>query len=91
MHPENLSLVWKDNLKRDMNGPTICHTDRSKSEREKQIWHINTYMWNLEKCYTRTYLQKIKNSKNLFAGQEYRCRCREQMCRHGGREDELRF
>ena len=57
MHTENLSLVWKDNLKRDVNGPTICHTDQSKSEREKQIWYINTYMWNLEKCYTRTYLQ----------------------------------
>ena len=22
-----------------------------KSEREKQISHINAYMWNLEKCY----------------------------------------
>ena len=54
---ENLSLGQKDNLKRDVNGPTICHTDRSKSEREKEIWCINTYMWNLEKRYTRTYLQ----------------------------------
>ena len=24
---------------------------QSESEREKQIPYINTYMWNLEKCY----------------------------------------
>ena len=29
--------------------PRECHTERSKSEREKQISYINTYMWNLEK------------------------------------------
>ena len=28
------------------------HTEWSKSEREKQISYINTYMWNLEKCYS---------------------------------------
>ena len=32
-----------------MDGPGDCHTERSKSEREKQIWYINAYMWNLEK------------------------------------------
>ena len=26
-----------------------CHTEYSKSEREKQILYINTHMWNLEK------------------------------------------
>ena len=36
---------------RDVDGPRDCHTERSKSEREKQISHINTYMWNLEKWY----------------------------------------
>ena len=29
----------------------------NKSEREKQIVYINTYMWNLEKRYRQTYLQ----------------------------------
>ena len=29
-----------------------CHTEWSKSEREKQISYINTYIWNLEKWYT---------------------------------------
>ena len=27
------------------------HTERSKSEREKQISYINPYMWDLEKGY----------------------------------------
>ena len=36
---------------RDVDGPRESHTERSKSEREKQISYINTHMWNLEKCY----------------------------------------
>ena len=28
-----------------------------ESEREKQTWHINTYMWNLEKWYKLTYFK----------------------------------
>ena len=34
---------------RDMDGPRDCHTERSKSEREKQISYINERMWNLKK------------------------------------------
>ena len=34
-----------------------CHTEWSKSERGKQISHINTYMWNLEKWYRWSGLQ----------------------------------
>ena len=30
-----------------MDGPRDCHTERSKSEREKQIMYANTYIWNL--------------------------------------------
>ena len=55
---------------------------RVKSEREKQISYINTYIWNLENWHKSSYLQ----SKN-------RDRCREQIYGHqGGREggwDEL--
>ena len=36
---------------RDVDGPRDCHTEWSKSEREKQISYINAYMWNLEKWY----------------------------------------
>ena len=32
-----------------MGGPKVCHTEESKSEREKQILYINAFMWNLEK------------------------------------------
>ena len=42
---------------RDVDGYTDCHTDWSKSEREKQVLYINTYMWNLEKWYRWTGLQ----------------------------------
>ena len=31
-----------------MDAPRVCHTELSKSEREKQISYINAYMWNLE-------------------------------------------
>ena len=43
---------------RDVGAPRVCHTEWSKSEREKQILHINAYVWNLEKWYV-----------NLFARQ----------------------
>ena len=37
----------------------VCRTEGSKSEREKQILHINTYVWNLKKkkWYRGSYLQ----------------------------------
>ena len=41
----------------NMDGPRVCHTEWSKSEREKQISYINTYMWNLEKWHRWSYLQ----------------------------------
>ena len=42
---------------RDVDRSRDCHTEWSKSEREKQISYINTYMWNLEKWYRWTGLQ----------------------------------
>ena len=36
----------------------VCRTEGSKSEREKQILHINRYMWNLEEWYRWTYQQE---------------------------------
>ena len=32
-----------------MDGPRVCHTELSKSEREKQILYANTYKWNRKK------------------------------------------
>ena len=40
-----------------MDGPRDYHTQWSKSKREKQISHVNEYVWNLEKWYRWTYLQ----------------------------------
>ena len=37
--------------------PRACYTEWSKSEREKQISHINTYIWNLEREHLWTYSQ----------------------------------
>ena len=45
-----------------MDGPRVCYTELSKSEREKRIPYANTYIWNLKK--------KKKVLKNLGAGGE---------------------
>ena len=47
----NWVICWDVHRSRD------CHTEWSKSEREKQISYINAYMWNLKKWYEWTYLQ----------------------------------
>ena len=44
-------------ISRGMDGPRDCHTEWSKSEREKQISYDIAYMWNLEKWYRWTCLQ----------------------------------
>ena len=48
---------WNWVIYRDVDGSRDCHTEWSKSEREKQILYINAYMWNLEKWYRWTGLQ----------------------------------
>ena len=40
-----------------MDEPRAHYTEWSKSERERQIWYINTYIWNLEGRYWRSYIQ----------------------------------
>ena len=35
-------------ISRDVDGSRDCHTEWSKSEGEKQISYISTYMWKLE-------------------------------------------
>ena len=48
----------------EVDGPRVCHTEWSKSEREKQISYINTYLWNLEKWYRWTGLQGRNRDTN---------------------------
>ena len=53
----SLKKEWNWVICRDVDGHRDCHTQWSKSEREKQILYINAYMWNLEKLYRWTGLQ----------------------------------
>ena len=50
---------------RDVDGPRDCHTEWSKSEREKQILYNIAYMWNLEKWYKWTYLKNINRPTDI--------------------------
>ena len=52
---------------RDVDGPRECHTEWSKSEKNK--YHILTHMWNLEKWYRSSYLQ----SRNRNTEVENKC------------------
>ena len=52
-----------------MDGPRGCHTEGSKSKREKQVSYNKAYIWNLEKW----------QRWNLSAKQKEIHRCREQM------------
>ena len=52
-----------------MDGPRDCHTEGSKSEREKQIAYINAYIWTLEKWYRSSYVQ----SRNRDTDIENKC------------------
>ena len=47
----------------DVEESRVCHTEWSKSEREKQISYINAYIGNLEKWYWWTYLQARKETQ----------------------------
>ena len=51
---------WNKAMCSNMNGPGDYHTKWSKSDRERQISHAITYMWNLKKRYKWTDLQ-IRN------------------------------
>ena len=59
------TLTWKGNcaICRDTDGPRNCH--RVKSEREKQTWYINAYMWNLEKWYRWTCSQSRNRDTDI--------------------------
>jgi len=43
---------------RHMGGPRNYHEEWSESERQKQIPYNTAFMWNLEKLYRWTYLQR---------------------------------
>ena len=50
---------------RDVDGPRDFLAEWSKSEREKQTSYIKAYMYNLEKWYRWTYLQRRKRDTDI--------------------------
>ena len=52
----------------DVDGPRVCHTEWCKSGREKQILHINAYIWNQEKWYRQTSLQGRNRDTDIENG-----------------------
>ena len=47
----HMGYIWSWVICSGVDGPRACHTERSQSEREKQILYINAYIWGLEKWY----------------------------------------
>ena len=45
--------------------PRAYYTKWSKSERERQILYINTYIWNIERQYQRSYMQGSKADADI--------------------------
>ena len=49
----------------EVDKPRVYCTQWSKSERERQILYINTYIWNLERWYWWTYLQDSNGDTDI--------------------------
>ena len=60
-----------------MDGPRDCHTKQSKLNRERQILHDITYMWNVKKWYKWTYLcngnrvTDVENRLMIISGERW--------------------
>ena len=51
----------------EVDDPTACYVEWSKSERENQILYINVCTWNLEKWHRLTYFQgRKRDTENRF-------------------------
>ena len=48
-----------------MDEPRAYYTEWSQSERERQISHINAYIWNLERWYQRSYIKGSKGDPGV--------------------------
>ena len=51
---------WNNAICSNMDGPRDCHNEWSKSDREGQISHNITYMWNLKKSGTNELIYKTE-------------------------------
>ena len=59
---------WSWVICSDVDESRVCHTECSKSEREKPILYINAYIWILEKWSWWTYLQGRKRDADVENG-----------------------
>ena len=57
------STIKRNEIGGDVDGPRDRHTEWNQSE--KQIWYINTYIWNLEKWYRWSYLQSRNKNTDV--------------------------
>ena len=55
--------IWVSSNEEDEPGP--YYTEWSKSERERQILYISTYIWNLEKWYQQSYMKSSKGDTDI--------------------------
>ena len=55
--------IWVSSNKVDW--PRAYYTEWTKSEREKQILYINTYIWNLDRWYQQPYMQGSKGDTDV--------------------------
>ena len=62
---------WNDAICSNMGGPRDCHTEWSKSEKDKyhmifvESAYTSTYMWNLKTLYKWVYLQNRKRPTDI--------------------------
>ena len=56
-------LIWVSSD--EVDEPRAYYTKWGKSERERQIWYINAYIWNLEKWYWIIYLQSNNGETDI--------------------------
>ena len=55
--------IWVRSNEVDETG--AYYTERSKSEKERQILCINAHVWNLERCYWWSYMQGSKGDTDV--------------------------
>ena len=48
-----------------MGGPRHCHTEQSKSDREREILYDIAYMWNLKRNDTNEHIYKTETDYRL--------------------------
>ena len=71
---EYYSAIKKEHIwvsSNEVGEPRAYYTEWSKSEREKQVLYINTYIWNLERWRLWTYLQGSNLQKHRHREQIY--------------------